>query len=620
MFKSILTFTTLFVCTLLLSAQTVDEVCINFQDLEPDKVFSVGDQVVTGECLVYFDTFFFSDGTPFNGGSAGLSGGVFNVNNINVVIDFTPPLSGLRFSYAEFGGNVNLSINGTLLNDNDFTDFDGMVVAGVSIDASSPNIVQLTGSITQIKIGGQELVIREICKNTKPIRECPTHCDKCNTFVGKDAGLSNTTGDFNTFVGNSAGKGNISGNNNTYVGKNAGLRNQKGLDNAFFGKESGLINQGRRNTFIGANTGLSNIQGSGNVFLGTDAGANELGSSKLYISNTDTDSPLIWGDFSDKIVNVNGALGVGIQNPERPIHLRATNAIFRIDRDRDDPGFAVVRYDNGFNNVWKSFYFYTRGDGPNDGKFVIADWGTSVSGPSTARLVVANDGNVGIGNFLFVDPSQKLTVNGNVLATGSFITSDKRFKNDIKALPRALSNIEKLRGVSYNFNSEKFAERNFPQGRSLGLLAQEVEKVYPELVVEDGEGYKSVNYIGLIPVLVEAIKEQQEQIQAQNKKIQELEATIQDADGRPVQTPQLFQNKPNPFDQSTDIAYNIPDGVTNAMVLITDLQGKTLKKLPITQWGEGSVKLESGGLSEGIYLYTLVIDGSPVDTKRMLID
>ena len=174
------------------------------------------------------------------------------------------------------------------------------------------------------------------------------------------------------------------------------------------------------NTFLGLTAGRNN-SGSGNVFIGANAGRDETGSNKLYISNSETDRPLIYGDFAQNVVNVNGALGVGIKNPERPIHLRASNAIFRIDRDGNDPGFAIVRYDQGFNNVWKSFYFYTRGNGVNNGKFIIADWGTQVAGPSTPRFVIANNGNIGIGNFLNTDPSQKLTVNGNVLATGSFM-------------------------------------------------------------------------------------------------------------------------------------------------------------------------------------------------------
>jgi Chaperone of endosialidase len=63
---------------------------------------------------------------------------------------------------------------------------------------------------------------------------------------------------------------------------------------------------------------------------------------------------------------------------------------------------------------------------------------------------------------------------------------------------------------------------NFSTGKQMGVIAQEVEKVFPELVTTNGDGYKRVNYIGLIPVLIESIKEQQTQIEKQNQKIEKL--------------------------------------------------------------------------------------------------
>ena len=140
--------------------------------------------------------------------------------------------------------------------------------------------------------------------------------------------------------------------------------------------------------------------------------------------------------------------------------------------------FAIVRYDNVFNNVIKSFYFYNHATGPNNGKFIIADWGTQVAGSSTPRLVIANNGNVGIGNFLVSNPSQKLTVDGNVLATGSFITSDKRFKKNIETISQALESLESISGVSYAYQTENFEKRSLPEGKNLGLIAQEVQKVF----------------------------------------------------------------------------------------------------------------------------------------------
>jgi len=83
-------------------------------------------------------------------------------------------------------------------------------------------------------------------------------------------------------------------------------------------------------------------------------------------------------------------------------------------------------------------------------------------------------------------------------------------------LPNALEAILGLRGVSYSWDKEKWADKSFADGQQIGFIAQEIEKIFPSLVTTDSDGYKSVNYIGVVPVLVEAVK-------VQNKKIEQLE-------------------------------------------------------------------------------------------------
>lgn len=96
---------------------------------------------------------------------------------------------------------------------------------------------------------------------------------------------------------------------------------------------------------------------------------------------------------------------------------------------------------------------------------------------------------------------------GNVNVTGAFTnTSDARYKKNIATFENALDVVMNLRGVTYDWRKTEFAAMNFSEGKQVGLIAQEVEKVLPELVITDGNGYKSVAYVNLIPVLVEAIK------------------------------------------------------------------------------------------------------------------
>jgi len=114
-------------------------------------------------------------------------------------------------------------------------------------------------------------------------------------------------------------------------------------------------------------------------------------------------------------------------------------------------------------------------------------------------------------------------VGGNITYSGSLThSSDGRFKENVEPIENALDRIVRLRGVTFDWRRANFPERRFRGGRDVGFIAQEVEEVYPELVVTDRDGYKSVDYSALTPILVEAIKTQQKTIDEQQQEIDEL--------------------------------------------------------------------------------------------------
>ncbi len=131
-----------------------------------------------------------------------------------------------------------------------------------------------------------------------------------NSFYGDAAGLYNTTGGYNSCFGYSAGLSNTTGSYNTIIGHLAG-RGITGStaysNNCFFGYYSGGLHiSGNNNVMVGNYAGYNNSSGGGNVFLGYNAGYNETGSNKLYIDNSNTASPLIFGDFANNRVVING--------------------------------------------------------------------------------------------------------------------------------------------------------------------------------------------------------------------------------------------------------------------------------------------------------------------------
>jgi len=120
-----------------------------------------------------------------------------------------------------------------------------------------------------------------------------------------------------------------------------------------------------------------------------------------------------------------------------------------------------------------------------------------------------------------------LNVNGNAWTYGSWASSDIRWKKNINDLEIKIDNICQLKAVSYEWRTEEFPENNFDSDKHFGLIAQDVEKIFPDLVKTDQNGYKAVAYDKLSVILLEGMKDQQQQIESQNEKIKRLEKMIE---------------------------------------------------------------------------------------------
>lgn len=226
-----------------------------------------------------------------------------------------------------------------------------------------------------------------------------------------------------------------------------------------------------------------------------------------------------------------------------------------------------------------------------------------------------------------------LEYNGNLIAG-----SDRKLKKGIEPLINAMSVLSQLQPKTYEFKDFSDAGANFPTGQQFGLIAQEVEEVLPELVhqsylppqydtegnkITEGLEYMSLDYISLIPILVQGIQEQQTNIDALTAEVERLREAV----GEPQQiemelnsapTIQLNQNDPNPFREQTNIRYSIPQSITNAELVIFDQQGNTVqrKNLPA---GSGMVTVVASDLSTGVYWYRIEANGEILATKKMVV-
>uniref|UniRef100_A0A6H1ZTI9 Putative tail protein n=1 Tax=viral metagenome TaxID=1070528 RepID=A0A6H1ZTI9_9ZZZZ len=156
---------------------------------------------------------------------------------------------------------------------------------------------------------------------------------KSNVAIGSKSMQDNTSGYSNTAIGKSSLQGNVNGyyncafgetsllnntgHNNTAVGTYSLITNTTGNNNVGIGYDAMNANlSGNNNVGIGYESGFSSSTGSGNIFIGYQAGYNETGSNKLYIDNSNTTAPLIYGDFDGNIVTINGNVGIGTVLPQ----------------------------------------------------------------------------------------------------------------------------------------------------------------------------------------------------------------------------------------------------------------------------------------------------------------
>lgn len=226
-------------------------------------------------------------------------------------------------------------------------------------------------------------------------------------------------------------------------------------------------------------------------------------------------------------------------------------------------------------------------------------------------------------NFMF-------GVNGDAGIQGMlYVSSDKRYKKNIKPIKNAIETVTQLQGVSYEYDKKGNPDRNFTEGETYGFIAQELDEIIPNVTRQDANGYYLVNYDAIIPILTEAITEQQIIIDEKSDKIDALEkrlTKIENMLNSNIEIQQtgmnqnaiLMQNMPNPLANHTTIAYELPENTENASIIFSDLTGKTIMTLPLSH-NSKNITLDTTSLNNGTYIYTLAIDGEPVASKKMIV-
>jgi endosialidase-like protein len=328
-----------------------------------------------------------------------------------------------------------------------------------------------------------------------------------NTFLGYSAGLSNAGGDNNTYVGSHAGEGSAEGSDNTFVGSLAGARTTTGSANAYFGKEAGFFNAtGGLNAFFGNRAGVTNTTGNDNSFFGGEAGGastvgngnaffgaragndNRTGSNNVFVG-ADSGNPDLATQVSNSV-----AIGTGAVVTTSNTIVLGTNAqVTQIPGQLEVDGRAVQSFSGSFKGLLANNVVVRQ---------LVS--GPVLPSPSPVCFRVVNvtgsDGGYG-------------------LTTCTTSSSSLRDQTDLEPFSRGLEVVSRLRPTTFTIKASG--------ERDIGLVAEEVAEVEPLFTYRnDQDEVEGVKYPNLSVVFVNAIKEQQAQLAAQDAELRDLRARL----------------------------------------------------------------------------------------------
>ncbi|MFC1898461.1 tail fiber domain-containing protein [Candidatus Cloacimonadota bacterium] len=345
-----------------------------------------------------------------------------------------------------------------------------------------------------------------------------------NVFIGYQSGAENlgvgaNSGDYNVFIGYLCGKQNVQGQSNVFIGDTCGMRNTDGQYNVFLGKETGENNlTGNYNVYLGSQSGASNQSGSSNTFVGYLSGYNDTASNNTFIGHRSAYDH-ITGEGNTFVGNYSGWHNTsGAQNTIIGDHagdgnyIGSGNVFLGYRAGQPETGSNKLYIENTSNDFSNALIY---GDFENDDLRFNANVGVNTAAMSDYGLKVSGGS------------SYALYLVGSGYATGGFVDgSDERWKENIQPIENALQKVKNLRGVSYDWKQDEYPQFNFDNDKQIGFLAQEVNEILPEIVKDDGAGNLGIDYSKITPILVEAVKQQQQQINELNEMIDKMEELL----------------------------------------------------------------------------------------------
>jgi len=422
-----------------------------------------------------------------------------------------------------------------------------------------------------------------------------------DAFFGQAAGFKNTTGHDNTFVGNGAGLNTVAGSSNTFVGSLAGQGNNGGANNTFMGVNAGTSNIGSsNNTFVGANAANSNLTGSGNTYLGANTDGALLISNATAIGQNafvgQSDSVVIGSVNGANGAAVNASVGIGTTTPAAQLNIVdpivGTEGSYPLLIESENYIVGLQMRSNYFAGNAHLFGIRvdTNGNGSGEMDFTDSASGTVPmalsTGPSASSQLTI-DGVIALD--LHAGGHQSICLNnGGTFGIISTCSSSLRYKKDIDRFSPGLALINKLHPISFRWKSDN--------EKDLGFGAEDVAKAEPLLVTHNAKGeVEGVKYDRITAVLVNAVKEQQAQIDSLQKIVMQQRyhashATTQAIVSLKYQVATLQAQRRRrairvPMAKPAATVANIPAALPGQAVILKSPDGATCKALSIDNTG-----------------------------------
>ncbi len=282
------------------------------------------------------------------------------------------------------------------------------------------------------------------------------------------------------------------------------------------------------------------------------------------------------------------------------------------------------------NAPMETYGVYGIAGGANNGKNYGVFGKLQLSASAGAGVFGTNTDTIQVLSYRYAGYFRGRTeVNGVFYCPQQQTTSDARLKTNIRDVKNdAISKLNTLHPIQFQWKqvddvvtedtvvikTPHFSEDMDFNKSHYGLVAQDVQKLFPELVEESGDGYLSVNYIELIPLLIQAVQELSAKVEELGKI--DVPRMLRKSDSDKAV---LYQNNPNPFSADTKIEYHLPSSTKSATLCIYNLNGSQVAEYPIITFGDGAIIVTASKLEPGMYLYSLIADGQVIDTKRMIL-